>query len=431
MELFVEILANLYDAVIGIVFITYFCCKKLRDNKICLLFMLLTFAISTVFLFVEVHVIVHSVIILAALFLYAALINKGMNLRTIIAPIIFEGVLIASSTILIFVLSNIFKVNVLELISVFGFHRLLFLFLCKILVTSVLLIALRFFVPGTHYRTVELILYLLSPVMTVVMLSTLISVSTDANAEKYYPAIALSSVGLVVTNILTLLFFNKSSKMEEKEHEMELLNQLAASEQKRYAETESMYESIRIIKHDLKEQLSYFENKFAGGIPSEAEQMLSSINNTISATAYMAHTGNRVIDNILYAKMSSNPDIHFIITGTVYGIDGFEETKIVSLFFNMLDNAIEGVSNEDEKMIDLSFSHKGKYWNINCKNPVKRSVLTENPGLNTTKADKKAHGYGVKSMKRIVESLNGMIEFYETDGCFCCHIALPIDNIEV
>ena len=161
MELFVEILANLYDAVIGIVFITYFCSKKLRDNKICLLFMLLTFAISTVFLFVEVHVIVHSVIILTALFLYAALINKGMNLRTIIAPIIFEGVLIASSTILIFVLSNIFKVNVLELISVFGFHRLLFLFLCKILVTSVLLIALRFFVPGTHYRTVELILYLL------------------------------------------------------------------------------------------------------------------------------------------------------------------------------------------------------------------------------------------------------------------------------
>ena len=430
MELTVEILANLYDAVIGIVFVTLFCSKKLRDNKICFLFMFLTFAVSTVFLFVEVHVIIHSLLILALLILYAAIINKGINLRTIIAPIVFEGVLIASSTILMFVLGNLFSVNIMELVSVFSFHRCLFLFLCKILMTSALLITVRFFAPGTRFRTVELILYLISPAMTVIMLSTLISVSLDANVEKYYLFIALSSVGLVITNILVLIFFNKSSKMEEKEHEMELLNQLSAHEQKRYSETESMYESIRIIKHDLKEQISYVEKLVEGGNASEAERMLSEINDVIFTNNPVIHTGNRVIDNILFSKSSLHPDIHYVVTGNAYGIDGFEEAKLVSLFFNMLDNAIESVSKQKEKVIELAFSNVGGYWNIICKNPVDNSVLTDNPELKTTKSDKKSHGYGVKSMKRIVELLNGMIEFYETDGCFCCHVALPIENVQ-
>ena len=123
MELTVEILANLYDAVTGVVFISAFCGKKLRDNKIGFLFMLLTFAISTVFLFVEVHIIIHSLLILALLVLYAAIINKGVNLKTIIAPIVFEGSLIASSTVLVFILGNVFKINITELIADFGFHR--------------------------------------------------------------------------------------------------------------------------------------------------------------------------------------------------------------------------------------------------------------------------------------------------------------------
>ena len=119
-----------------------------------------------------------------------------------------------------------------------------------------------------------------------------------------------------------------------------------------------------------------------------------------------------------------------MISGTIYGIDSFEETKIVALFFNMLDNAIEGLSGQNEKVIELAFSNIGVYWNVICKNPVLDSVLTENPDLKTTKNDKQAHGYGVKSMKQIVSSMNGMIEFYESDGCFCCHVALPTENAQ-
>ena len=427
MELLLEIISNLYDAVLGVYFITRFCEKKFKDSIIIeILVMALVFGVSTVFLFVEVHVLIHSAIILTILILFSTYINKGISLRTIIAPIIFEGALITSSTLLMFALSNIFGTNVLQIISVFGFQRCLYIFLCKLLMTSVLLITLRFFVSGIRFKTVDLMLYLLSPVSTILSLSTLISVSQTESAEKYYTLIGISSAGLVFTNALTLLFFNKSSKMEEEKHELELMNRLNASERKRYNETERMYESIRIIRHDIKEQLSYIESTFARGDSDSAKRLINEVAKEMDSGNEIVHTGNRIIDNLLYSKSSIYPQLRFVLAGTISGLEVFEEAKLISLFSNMLDNAIEGVSDSSEKVINLEFSNISNYQNIICKNPRQNSILDKNPYLATSKTDSSMHGYGIKSMRRIVDSLNGMIEFYEKDNQFCCHIALPI-----
>ena len=38
--------------------------------------------------------------------------------------------------------------------------------------------------------------------------------------------------------------------------------------------------------------------------------------------------------------------------------------------------------------------------------------------------DKELHGIGIKSIKNIVEKHNGMIQFYEEEDEFCCHIMI-------
>lgn len=428
MELLVELAANLFDAVFGGLFVMRFCGKKARNHPVCLLFMLLIFGVSTFFLFFKVHPILLATIVAAILFCCAALVCKEITLKTILGPIIFVGVLIASSTVLMFTISNLFKVNLSAVISEFGFHRCLFLFTCKILISSVLLTTAHFVVPGTKFRIIELVLYLLSPVVTMLLLSTLISVSTNPGAERFYFLIALSSLGLVITNALTMLFFNKSAKMEEEKHELQLLNQLSAAEQKRYSEMEQMYDTIRIIKHDLKEQLAYAESLFASGDTATAGKMLGELGETISNSNSVIHTGNRVLDNLLYLKSSLHPEIRFLITGTVCGIEELDEGTIVSLFSNLLDNAMEGCSDVQEKTVELELSLIAGFWNVICKNPISHSVLAANPSLATSKADPKLHGFGIKSMRKIVDSLHGMIEFYENGNLFCCHIALPIES---
>lgn len=92
----------------------------------------------------------------------------------------------------------------------------------------------------------------------------------------------------------------------------------------------------------------------------------------------------------------------------------------------MLDNAFECTLNQETEVIEIIFATKSGFQNITCKNPICGSVIKDNPNLVTIKKEKKLHGYGIKSMRQIVDYLGGMIEFYEKQGQFVCHVAIPI-----
>ena len=57
--------------------------------------------------------------------------------------------------------------------------------------------------------------------------------------------------------------------------------------------------------------------------------------------------------------------------------------------------------------------------------------MNDNPSLQTTKQEKNIHGYGIKSMKKIIQGANGFIEFFEEKNMFCVHILLPIEKVPI
>ncbi|MBR5514675.1 MAG: ATP-binding protein, partial [Clostridia bacterium] len=146
----------------------------------------------------------------------------------------------------------------------------------------------------------------------------------------------------------------------------------------------------------------------------------------LEKTKRFYHTGNRMADFILDSKITQNEDISFEISGTLKSLEDVDELDLTSLLGNMLNNAIEGVQNCEEKRIEIVFRTQGEYQNITCRNTIGESVLDKNPDLKSSKADKSNHGFGVKSIKNTVEKYNGMIEFYENNGMFCVHCALPL-----
>ena len=59
------------------------------------------------------------------------------------------------------------------------------------------------------------------------------------------------------------------------------------------------------------------------------------------------------------------------------------------------------------------------------KNRITASVLAENPELISSKNEKDLHGFGIPQIKEIVDSYNGMYDFYEEDGFFCVGVFIP------
>lgn len=425
MSFALELSANLFDSFVGAYFVLKMNKGTVKENKQFWLVFALCFAISTVFLFVSIFSLLHTLIITAVLLCYAFSIKTHTTLSAVLSVVIYELSLALSSVAVSLALSYIFGIDLATIGTGFSLARCLMLVLCKIIVASVLLPIIKKYTPEQHFKPIDLILYLVSPVITVITLSTFLILGLDGNVEQYYFLFALCSFGLVATNVFSLFLFIRQTKNENAKVEMQILLRLREAELQRHNDSQKHYESVRILRHDIKEQILYAKQLMERGELKAAESHIEKVESIVNDTNNAICTGNGIIDSILYYKTAMNPDIRFIVKGTIGDLGAIGDVELVSLLTNMLDNAIEATAKQNEKMIELSFSLIGGFQNISCKNPLSSSAIGENPEFKTTKADKQIHGYGIKSMKKAVESANGMIEFYESDGCFVCHAAIP------
>ena len=94
-------------------------------------------------------------------------------------------------------------------------------------------------------------------------------------------------------------------------------------------------------------------------------------------------------------------------------------------WLNLLDNAIEASQKEDNSELRIRIAAERGYHTIRVKNRITASVLAENPELISSKNEKDLHGFGIPQIKEIVDSYNGMYDFYEEDGFFCVGVFIP------
>ena len=98
------------------------------------------------------------------------------------------------------------------------------------------------------------------------------------------------------------------------------------------------------------------------------------------------------------------------------------DIDICALFVNLLDNAIEAnkkLPREKERYIFFKAKRKGKMAILEASNPFDGVVHYEKEGvLETTKEDKKYHGYGLQSIRQTVEKYLGYMEIKTEDNIF-------------
>ena len=326
------------------------------------------------------------------------------------------------------VFSHIFSMDLDTLFAQSGIVRYLFVLCCKLFLTIILFLFIRLFSIKNTFRWIDLIIYLVSPLMTVFVLYTFMLIGLRLDVTAFHGHIIISVLGLATINIFSLLVFIHSTQREQLKHELDLLKQQIELEQKNYTELGNLYHKISSMRHDFKEQLIILKQLIADGELNTVKNHIDNVEHSLHHSGDIIHTSNRMVDYIFNSKITSNPDITFIITGECVKIDRIDELDLASLFGNMLENAIEATKQSGGTMIEVKFSIQGDYQNIICKNPLKESVIENNPQLETTKKEKDIHGYGVKSMKNIVKTSGGLIDFYEENSCFCVHIALPIND---
>ncbi len=218
--------------------------------------------------------------------------------------------------------------------------------------------------------------------------------------------------------------FNERRQLQAERHLME--GRLAALDA--YRESG---ESLRILRHEVKNQYAYIKMLLEQKDYERAEEFFGEMSMRANPTFLHVNSGNALVDDIVNLELSR---------ATAAGVDvdsriavppelPFEEIDLASVLMNLLDNAIEACAQVPpaEKTIRLALVADGGSLLISVSNPAAQAPRAAERGdLLTTKKDSSLHGYGTGIIKKIAEKYDGVADFSFADGVFTAKVMLAL-----
>lgn len=177
---------------------------------------------------------------------------------------------------------------------------------------------------------------------------------------------------------------------------------------------ETLYSDICGIRHDINDHIMVLGNLLEKGNTDEAVTYLNEWQNGFPMPEINAKTGNPVTDIVISEKRreAEEAGIDFIQNFHYPSSGKVESVDIGVILNNALSNAIRAASESDNPRIEVKAWKNNNAYLIQVKNSFSgKMTLNPQTGLpETSKDDKKSHGYGLMNMKRITEKYYGTIQ---------------------
>jgi len=241
--------------------------------------------------------------------------------------------------------------------------------------------------------------------------------------ERVYRGAFIVLMGCVMSAFTQLALF--SIKNLDKENK--LLKNFLQEKQRQY---EISKENIEIINHKS-HNLKHLIEAFKVASQTEKEKAIAEIEKAVMIYDSVVKTDNEAVNIILTEKalhcekekirlscIVDSKDLNFINTIDMYAILG-----------NALDNAIECVEKYADPLkrtISLNIHSENGFLSIRMDNHFEGDLSLEEGLPLTTKKDKDFHGFGIKSIKLIVEKYNGIVHVETKDKTFSLQTIIPL-----
>ena len=247
-------------------------------------------------------------------------------------------------------------------------------------------------------------------------------------------ALRNSFLGLMTSVILAaaagMLFFKNRNIRREND----FLLMKEEMEQQKYKELSAAVEKNRELVHDVKNHYLVISEYIRNGDYESLAGYIDGLHHDFARTDPWVFTGNFVLDLILGQKRltAQGQGFSFELQASPLSALPFSDREICSLFGNLLDNAIEACERarqrKEEKAaaksapgsegipeIMVKIEQQNQMLFIEISNSTDEIPEQKERGFQSSKKDPSLHGYGLKSVERIVEDHDGVIR-YDADG---------------
>lgn len=227
------------------------------------------------------------------------------------------------------------------------------------------------------------------------------------------------------------IFFGEICFYHEKQKENYILSMRNHSLEQQLNYHESATADLKRVRHDINKNLTNISYLLKQNNINDSVAYIDAITKALEGTKSIVNCGNDIIDAILNYKIAvcklHNLDIRIDIDHIPHlSIDPIDLTAILA---NILDNAIEAldIMETGERYISGRIFCYKNYLSIVVKNPYFHQLIMENNKIDTHKADKLHHGYGLASIRSSAEKYGGSFKIYTENSIFSAVVMLPIE----
>lgn len=246
--------------------------------------------------------------------------------------------------------------------------------------------------------------------MVVVLLNGL-SDTADSYARFSTVLLTLASVVLFLAAGGIAVHLHKISLEAER---LRLVLEQQTLETGFYFELQRRTQEIRLLQHDIADQLQTVQLLLDNQDTAAAKDLLGEIDRKIAANKLPVYTENAPVNAILGMKLQQGEqqglrfDVRINLPAHVPGVKLMDLNLV---FLNLLNNAMEGCAalpNQEDKCICIKASCTSERLIVKVTNPVNPDLLrTNGKRLQTTKADPEQHGMGITILQRVVKKYDG------------------------
>ena len=245
-------------------------------------------------------------------------------------------------------------------------------------------------------------------------------VSMDENTVLF----SLISVYDLICSIFTLCMQYGLFRNSVLSNDVAVMEHLMHKQEEQYRVSKDTIDMINIKCHDLKHQIS----RLSGRVDPEE---LGAIKSAVSIYDTTYKTGNEALDVFLAEKslIFKKYDIKMDCIADGAALSFMTSADIYSLFGNALDNAFDAllrIEDVNKRLIGVTVRQKLGMVVIHFENSYQGELNFDGELPGTTKEDKRYHGFGMRSIKMIVEKYHGNISVCTEKGVFNLNILIPV-----
>lgn len=236
----------------------------------------------------------------------------------------------------------------------------------------------------------------------------------------------VSCLGFLFANILVFAIYEYSIKNTKELYELKTIQHQEEQDKKYFEIIEQSNKDMRVFSHDIKNHLLQIRNL------DNIDSVYKYVDKLYPNIEKFTHTGiskNKMLDLIIskYSKLCESKEINFYVDVKTSNLLYIDDVDLSTLMNNLLDNAVEAAEKSNNAFVQLKiFSKNNMYDGLLIKNSCSVSPKSERGELRTIKFDKKSHGIGIKSVKKIIKKYNAIYDWkydeqqkiFETDIAF-------------